>query len=211
MALFQRNPHSTSKTAPLYSIGLQKSVIIVGLGNIGKDYNLTRHNIGFVCLDHLHESLGLPAWIDKKDLKATVSVGVAGDKRIILVKPRTMMNLSGESVQAVAHFYKVSDYDTVVVHDELDIPFGQIRTRTGGGSAGHNGIKSVSQHLGENYRRVRIGVGKASDQDAADFVLGKFSKEEQAQLPALTKEVTALLTEYVYGSEFLSETRNFIS
>lgn len=195
-----------------YSLGQNKSVLVVGLGNIGKEYDGTRHNIGFAVLDHFREKQNFPSWIEKKDLKCHLASLQMGDAKVILVKPTTFMNNSGEAVQAVTHFYKIDSGSVVVVHDELDIPFGQIRTRTGGGSAGNNGIKSITSHLGEQYGRVRIGIGpKTHDQmDSADFVLGKFSAAEVAQLPNLTREANAILSEYIYGSELVSETRSFI-
>src|SRR5206468_6918337 len=98
-------------------------------------------------------------WIDKKSLKCLMSGGRLGETRVIAMKPATFMNLSGEAVQAVANFYKINPNNIVVIHDELDIDFGQIRLRVGGASAGHNGIKSVTQHIGEAYGRIRIGIG----------------------------------------------------
>jgi PTH1 family peptidyl-tRNA hydrolase len=138
--------------------------------------------------------------------------GVVRDTRVIAIKPTTFMNLSGEAVQAVMHFYKIPNSQVVVVHDELDIPFGQIRTRMGGSSAGNNGVKSLIQHLGEDFARVRIGIRNdlAEKQDSAAFVLDKFSKEEKSQLSNLKKEVTSILTEYVYGNQLSAETRSFI-
>lgn len=122
------------------------------------------------------------------------------------------MNLSGEAVQAVQHFYKLSNTQTIVVHDELDINFGQIRMRVGGSPAGNNGIKSVSQHIGEDYGRVRIGIGpkKPAQMDTADFVLQDFGKTEADKLPALLREVNAVLSEYAYGSPVSPETRSFL-
>ncbi len=209
MALFHKKPQ-TSSSAPLYTLGLQKTILIIGLGNVGKEYNLTRHNVGFLCVDALREALELPEWIEKKDLKCSLSVGKAGESRIILIKPSTLMNLSGEAAAAATHFYKVSTDNVIAVHDELDIPFGQIRTRVSGSSAGHNGIKSVSQYIGEDYGRVRVGIGAETKLDASDFVLAKFSKEEQAQLSQLTKETVAILTESIYGGELPHETRSFL-
>jgi peptidyl-tRNA hydrolase, PTH1 family len=118
----------------------------------------------------------------------------------------------GEAVQAVAHFYKVSPDQLLVVHDELDIPFGQIRMRVGGSSAGHNGLKSIMQHMGENFGRVRIGVGpKTPEQiDSADFVLARFSAHEQAQMKHLLQESSAVLSEYIYGGQLPHDTRSFI-
>ena len=122
------------------------------------------------------------------------------------------MNLSGEAVQAVMHFYKINNAQLLVVHDELDVNFGQIRMRAGGGSAGNNGIKSLIQHLGENYFRIRVGIGpKVPEQmDTADYVLQDFNEKEQAKLPDLKREVSALLSEYAYGSPFNAETRSFL-
>jgi peptidyl-tRNA hydrolase, PTH1 family len=157
MALFQRKPQSIT-APPLYTIGLNRTLIIAGLGNPGKEYKGTRHNIGFEVIDALANKQEFESWIEKKDLKCWFTSKVIGNTRVILVKPTTYMNLSGEALRAVTHFYKVKAGDTLVVHDELDIPFGQIRTRVGGGSAGHNGIKSVTLHIGEDYSRVRIGI-----------------------------------------------------
>jgi PTH1 family peptidyl-tRNA hydrolase len=134
-----------------------------------------------------------------------------GDTRIILCKPTTFMNLSGEAVQKLAHFYKVPLDQTVAVHDELDIPFGQIRMRVGGSGAGHNGVKSLIQHMGADFGRVRIGIGeKPKELDGADFVLTKWTKEEKEQIPALTREVTSILTEFIYRGDLTPETRSFI-
>lgn len=210
MAIFQRKPQ-TNSGAPLYTLGLQQTTLIVGLGNPGKEYDLTRHNTGFLCVDKLRITLDAPDWTQKKDLKCQLTSVQAGDKRIIIMKPTTFMNRSGEAVQMVMHFYKVPTENIVVVHDELDISFGQIRVRLGGSSAGHNGIKSVSQHIGENYRRIRIGIGAETKMEPVDFVLAKFSTDEQAQLGNLTRELVAMLTEYIYGNELPHETRNFLT
>lgn len=212
MALFQRRPE-TSAPLSFTTIGLNKNLLIVGLGNPGKEYDGTRHNIGFVCVDaFVDTSVEMGQWIDKKDLKCHVSTGQMGETRVIAVKPTTFMNLSGEAVQAISHFYKVHPDQIVVVHDELDIDFGQIRMRKGGSAAGHNGIKSVTRHLGEDYGRIRIGIGpKRPEQiDSADFVLQKFSADEQAHLPELTREVNAVLSELVFGAQLPNETRSFI-
>lgn len=210
MALFQKKP-DVGSSIPLYSLGLQKNVLIVGLGNVGKEYDGTRHNIGFAIVDALADSQGLD-WTTKKDLKCQIAMGTIGDTRVILCKPTTMMNLSGEAVRAVSNFYKIGNANIAVVHDELDVAFGQIRTRIGGGSAGNNGIKSITQHLGEDYGRVRVGIGpKTPEQmDSADYVLAKFSAEQQAQLKNLLQESTAILTEYIHNGTLPHETRSFI-
>lgn len=209
MALFQRRP-DTGSHLPLYSIGLTKNLVIVGLGNVGKKYDGTRHNIGFAAVDKLAEALGFEDWSEKKDLKCLVTQATVGSNRVILCKPSTMMNLSGEAVQKLLHFYKVPLEHMAVVHDELDIPYGQIRIRKGGGSAGHNGVKSISQQIGEDYNRIRIGIQNKSRLETTDYVLGKFNAEEKTHLDALLKESTAILSEFTHNGELPAETRQFI-
>ena len=212
MALFQKRPQADKPLAYTTTYGMNKSLLIVGLGNPGEDYEGSRHNVGFMCLDYFATKNDFGSWQAKKDLKCHITVQTLGDTRVILCKPQTFMNLSGEAVQAVQRFYKLANTHTVVVHDELDINFGQIRLRVGGSPAGNNGIKSVSQHVGDDYARVRIGIGpKMPEQmDTADFVLQDFNKAEQASLPAMQREVSAILSEYAYGASFMPETRNFI-
>jgi PTH1 family peptidyl-tRNA hydrolase len=213
MSWLQKRPQ-VGPSVQFYTVGLNKTVLIVGLGNPGRDYDLTRHNVGFFGVDHfVAKNSEMEGWIEKKDLKCVVSTGRLGETKVYAIKPTTFMNLSGEAVQAFANFYKIPAEHTVVIHDELDIAFGQIRLRTGGSSAGHNGIKSITTHLGEGYGRIRIGIGpKAPTQmDSADFVLQKFSSDEQAQLPNLALEVNAILNEHIYGGQALpTETRSFI-
>jgi PTH1 family peptidyl-tRNA hydrolase len=212
MAWLQKRPQ-VSDAATFFSTSLNKTLLIVGLGNPGDEYVGTRHNVGFECVDTFARAMELGTWIEKKDMKVRMAEGRVGDSKVVALKPTTFMNLSGEAVQAIAHFYKISPEHIVVVHDELDVAFGQIRTRVGGSSAGHNGIKSVTKMLGtENYGRVRVGIGpKIPEQiDSADFVLQKFNKKEQAEMPALTKEVTAILSEYAYGGQLNAETRSFL-
>lgn len=211
MALFQKQPQA-SDSIQYYTLGQNKTVLLVGLGNPGREYDGTRHNIGFASLDAFAKTNNFDPWIEKKDLKCLFASSQLGETRVILCKPTTFMNLSGEAVQAVTHFYKVPADKIVAVYDEIDIPFGQIRTRVGGSSAGHNGVKSLIQHLGENFGRVRIGIGpKIPEQmDSVDFVLAKFSSEQQAQLKHLTQETSAILSEYIYGGQLQHETRSFI-
>lgn len=211
MALFQKQPQA-SDSIRYYTLGQNKTVLIVGLGNPGAEYDGTRHNVGFACIDAFAKANNLDAWIEKKDLNCLMASGQVGDSRVIAIKPTTFMNLSGEAAQAVAHFYKIAPEHIVGVYDEIDIPFGQIRTRVGGGSAGHNGVKSLIQHLGEAFGRVRVGIGPKlhQQQDSADFVLAKFSSEQQAQTKNLTREVSAILSEYVYSGQLPHETHNFL-
>lgn len=211
MAFFQKKPQ-TSSSAPLYTLGLNTTVLIVGLGNTGKQYELTRHNMGFMCLDNFADTHEFPVWINKSDLKGQMTQQALGNVRVLLFKPTTMMNHSGEAVQAACHFFRIEPSRVIVVYDELDIPFGQIRMRTGGGTAGHNGLKSLVTHIGDDFGRVRIGIGpkKPDGINGADFVLGKLDKSGQAQLPNLYKEINSILTEYIYRNELQPETRSFI-
>jgi PTH1 family peptidyl-tRNA hydrolase len=211
MALFQKKPQVQS-SAPLYSLGAHKTILIIGLGNPGKEYDGTRHNIGFEVLDEFAVKNDFPSWVAKKDLKAQISVHTLGDNRVILCKPTTFMNNSGEAAQAVQRFYRVYNQNTLAVYDELTVPFGSLRTRLGGSDAGHNGVKSLIQHIGDDFGRLRVGVGSDISQkaDAADFVLGKFTKKEQAALSLIIREAGAITTEFIFGGQLPHETRSVI-
>lgn len=213
MSLFQRKPQVSEPIQMYYTMGMNKTVLLVGLGNPGAEYDGTRHNIGFACLDEfVRKTDELGEWTDKKSLKCQLASGQLGQARVIAIKPTTFMNLSGEAIQKVMAFYKIPLDRVVIVHDELDIKFGQIRTRVGGSSAGHNGIKSITQQVGEGTGRIRIGIGpkKPAQIDSSDFVLQKFSAAEAKQLPNLNREVHAILTEYLFGTTLATETRSFI-
>lgn len=212
MAWLQRRPQVSDPTM-FYTVGLNKTILLIGLGNPGKKYDFTRHNVGFLCIDEfVSQTDEMEDWVEKKNLKCLVSSGRVGDARVIAIKPTTFMNLSGEAVQAVMNFYKINPEYIAAIHDELDIDFGQIRLRVGGSDAGHNGIKSVTKHIGEGYGRIRVGVGpkKPAKMSSEDFVLQKFSANEQAQLPNLARETNAILSEYLYGAELPHDTRNFL-
>ena len=212
MSLFQKKTVEHSQNFSL-TTSMSNTVIIVGLGNVGKQYDLTRHNVGFMCVDALHDAQSeFDPWQDKKNLFCQLSSGTFGHTKVIIIKPTTFMNDSGKSVRAVLDFYKIPITKVVAVHDELDIPFGQIRTRIGGGSAGHNGIKSIVKHTDETFGRIRIGINaeRPSEMESSDFVLAKFSKEEQVDLTKLTREVQSILIEYIYRGEISPETRSFI-
>lgn len=210
MGLFHRKEEPEVAVTYNVSFGNEETMLIVGLGNIGKNYELTRHNIGFECVDHL-VSTENGSWSLKKALRSEICTLKLGNKQIIVIKPQTLMNLSGDAVQLVQNFYKVANQNTVVVHDELDIQFGQIRTRTGGGAAGHNGIKSLIQNIGEDFGRIRIGVANEISEkaDSSDFVLGKFTKAEQEKLKPLKNEVNSILNEAIFGS-LPTDTRSFL-
>jgi PTH1 family peptidyl-tRNA hydrolase len=159
--------------------------LIVGLGNPGKEYAATRHNAGWMVVDALAEKYGFSPWTKKH--KGLVSTGRIGDEAAVLLKPQTWMNISGDSVQPAAKFYKIKPADILVIHDDIDLAFLDLRHKIGGGDAGHNGLKSITQALGPEYRRLRIGVGRPQYGDVADFVLQKFSKTEAARLDGVLK------------------------
>lgn len=211
MGLFVTN--DIDKTVD-YNISSKNMLVIVGLGNPGKKYDDTRHNIGFVCVDALKASQSeFGAWQEKKDLHAQITSGNFGQTKVILVKPTTYMNESGQAVQAFMNYYKLSSRSLTVVHDELDLTFGQIRTRVGGGPAGHNGIKSITQYIGNEYGRIRIGIdsdSRSEQQDTSDYVLARFSKEEQGNIKLIEREVHSLIIELIYRGELYPETRNAI-
>lgn len=196
-----------------FTVGQNSTILIVGLGNPEAKYDDTRHNIGFACVDAFvkkHDEMS--PWVIKKDLKCMMSEGRIGDSKVIVTKPTTYMNLSGESVQAILGFYKLQLNHVLVVHDELDIKFGQIRTRYGGSPAGHNGIKSISNMIGEDYGRIRIGIGPKIPEaiDSADFVLQRFNEKELKQMENLKRETVAILSEFIYNKNLTQETRTFI-
>lgn len=161
--------------------------IICGLGNPGREYEHNRHNIGFMVIDALAAKWKVSFTSHKFDAElATASF--AGDK-VLLVKPQTYMNLSGNSLGGAARFYKVAASDVLVVHDELDLPFARVQLKAGGGTGGHNGLNSIRESWGEeNYGRLRFGIDKPQGPNAKErvvgHVLGDFSKEESTALPA---------------------------
>lgn len=159
--------------------------LIVGLGNPGNQYALTRHNIGFMAVDYLLKGLGNPPL--KNQFKAEVFQSKIGEHPVLLCKPQTFMNLSGESVQPLLGFYKIPLDHLIVIHDEIDQNFGQMKIQKNRGHGGHNGIKSISGLLGSaDYIRLRLGVGRPANPNlpVADHVLNKFTTEEMNALPA---------------------------
>ncbi len=174
--------------------------LILGLGNPGTEYIRTRHNIGFRVLAEFAESHNFPEFKLEKKFKAELSTGDLNGKEVILAKPQTFMNLSGESARAILDFYKLSPADIVAVYDDVDLPFGAMRIRETGGSGGHNGVKNLITHLGtEEFARVRIGVGnELLEKVPTDhFVLTNFSATEEKALPKIQQQASAALTELV--------------
>ncbi len=154
--------------------------LIVGLGNPGREHQGNRHNVGFHCLDRLAEKYGLS--FAKKQYKAEVVQGQIAGRKVILAKPQTYVNLSGEAVGALARFYKIDPPRIMVIYDDLDLPQGATRLRPDGGSGGHNGVKSIIQHLNSQaFPRLRVGIGRPPGQmEPKDYVLEDFGADEQA-------------------------------
>lgn len=212
MGLFQRQQFRNE--APLYTIGGQETFLIIGLGNVGKQYQDTRHNLGFMSVDYFADVSDFGPWIEKKDLKCHESSSTINGQRVILAKPTTLMNNSGEAVNAIKQFYKVDDNHTLIIHDELDVDFGKIRVRRGGSDAGNNGIKSIIQHGTSDTWRLRCGIGpKTPEQmDSADFVLAKFSANQKNNLSKMLKGTQIIISEFIHNNGQLeAETRTFIS
>lgn len=152
-------------------------LLIVGLGNPGAKYAGNRHNIGFLALDRIASDHGFSPW--RSRFQGETAEGRLGNERVVLLKPSTFMNLSGQAVGEAMRYLKIEPSDVIVLHDELDLPPGKLRLKTGGGHAGHNGLRSIHQHIGEAYRRVRIGIGHPGHKDrVAGYVLADFAKSE---------------------------------
>ena len=160
--------------------------LFIGLGNPGTKYAGNRHNIGFMALDRIAADHGFGPW--RRAFHGLVAEGRLGAERVMLLKPETFMNLSGQSVQAAMTYHKITPADLVVFHDELDLAPGKLKVKVGGGHAGHNGLRSIHGHIGEAYGRVRLGIGHPGHKDAvAAYVLHDFSKADQDWLePLLT-------------------------
>lgn len=163
--------------------------LIVGLGNPGAKYQGNRHNVGFMALDRIASDHGFSPW--RARFQGETSEGRLGDQRVTLLKPATFMNLSGQSVGEAMRYLKLTPEEVIVLHDELDLPPGKVRLKLGGGHAGHNGLRSIHQHIGEAYRRVRIGIGHPGHKDrVASYVLSDFSKSEEQLLDDLLRGIS---------------------
>ncbi|NTF81791.1 aminoacyl-tRNA hydrolase [Agrobacterium rhizogenes] len=159
-------------------------LLIVGLGNPGAKYQGNRHNIGFMAVDAIHRRHSFSPWTKK--FRAEIAEGELGGQKVLLIKPQTFMNLSGESVGEAMRFYKLEPSDLVVIYDELDLPAAKARLKTGGGHGGHNGIKSIDAHCGREYRRLRLGIGHPGVKELVqNHVLGDFAKVDRDWLEPL--------------------------
>lgn len=168
--------------------------IIAGLGNPGDQYRMTRHNMGFLVLDALAEDAGIA--VQKKKFEALLGDGRIGNERVLLVKPQTFMNLSGQSIRQAADFYQKTPEEIIVVHDDLDLPFGTVRIKVGGGDGGHKGIRSLMDHLGGAFTRVRLGIGKPSFKDDTEhYVLQTFPKADLETLAEVVRKACEAVRE----------------
>jgi PTH1 family peptidyl-tRNA hydrolase len=159
-------------------------LLIVGLGNPGSGYAGNRHNIGFMVVNAIAKRHGIGPW--RRRFQGVSAEGVLDGQRVLLLLPGTFMNESGRAVAEAANFYKLALPNIVVVHDEIDLAPGKVRVKTGGGSAGHNGLRSISSHVGNDYRRVRIGVGHPGAKELVQmYVLNDFAKSERDWVEAL--------------------------
>ncbi|MDQ7009380.1 MAG: aminoacyl-tRNA hydrolase [Candidatus Gracilibacteria bacterium] len=151
--------------------------LIIGLGNPGKQYEKTRHNVGFIFLDKLASENNFSDFKLETKFKGEISEGRFEGEKTILIKPTTFMNLSGESLRKIVDFYKIDLEDIIVIYDDKDMDFGKIRFRETGSAGGHNGIKSIILHFGKDFKRIKIGIGYDNKYDVSDWVLGKFSED----------------------------------
>lgn len=159
-------------------------LLFVGLGNPGERYAGNRHNIGFMSADAIARRHSIGPW--RRRFHGVACEGPIGSERALLLLPGTFMNESGRAVAEAAHFYKLTPSDIVVIHDEIELTPGKVRVKTGGGNAGHNGLRSVTEHIGNDYRRVRIGVGHPGHKDLVHaYVLNDFAKDERPWVEAL--------------------------
>lgn len=160
--------------------------MIVGLGNPGRRYERTRHNVGFAAVARLAARWGLAAADERDRFGAKVAEGVVRHRKVMVVRPQNYMNRSGQPVASLAGYHKLAPTDIIVVHDDMDLPFATIRCKAGGGHGGHNGLRDLICHLGADFDRVRIGIGRPPEGwEGADYVLGRWTEQEEAALPDL--------------------------
>lgn len=163
-------------------------LLLVGLGNPGSKYNNNRHNIGFMAVDEIIHRHNFSSSKDR--FQGEMAEGRLGGEKVITLKPQTFMNLSGQSVGEAVRYFKLEPENVIIFHDELDIPSGKVKFKTGGGHAGHNGLRSIDQHMDKNYHRIRLGIGHPGDKDlVSNHVLSDFSKADKAWLEPLLEAI----------------------
>ena len=167
--------------------------VVIGLGNPGKKYERTRHNMGFIVVDSLRKKLNIND--EREKFQALVSEKNIDGEKVIFFKPQTFMNLSGNAVIEIINFYKLDPKkDIIVIYDDMDLPFGDIRIREKGSSGGHNGIKSIISHIGKEFIRIKCGIG-AKEKDAIEYVLGEFNQTEQKNLDKILENIDNCIVE----------------
>jgi PTH1 family peptidyl-tRNA hydrolase len=174
---------------------------IIGLGNPGSPYERTRHNVGYRVLDAFADSVSA-SWQRKASYRASIAEYSHQGEKILLIKPEAFYNLNGEVVRAITHFYKVAPEDVLVIHDELALPSGTIRTRIGGSDAGNNGVKSITSHVGEGTARIRVGIAMTlceTMQDDAEYVLGTMSLDELKVLADAQPAIERSIDDFISG------------
>ena len=158
--------------------------LVVGLGNPGRRYVQTRHNVGFMVIENLANRWTIPA--DGKQLGALVGGGRIADSKAMVVRPQSFMNRSGQPVRSLMGYFKLESTDVIVVHDDLDLPFGRVQIKRSGGHGGHNGLRDINKHVGNEYVRIRMGIGRPPEGwDTADYVLGKWNPEEKSEMESI--------------------------
>ncbi len=175
-------------------------LLLVGLGNPGPEHAGQRHNVGFMAADAIVRRHGFSPW--RKKFQGDVAEGSIGGVKLVVLKPATYMNLSGQSAAAAAQFYKIDLADVIAIHDELDLKFGKLRVKRGGGAAGHNGLRSLDQHLGQDYLRLRLGIDHPGEKHlVTNYVLGNFAKAERAFVETWCDAIADALPILVKGDE----------
>lgn len=171
-------------------------LVVVGLGNPGDSYCNNRHNIGFMAVEEIHRHFSFSSWTKK--FQALISEAVIEGEKVLLVKPQTFMNLSGQAVGELTRFYKIASEDVIVIHDELDLPPGKVKTKIGGGAGGHNGLKSIDSHITPNYVRVRIGIGHPGHKDqVSPYVLSNFSGSDKKWVEQVCDDIARALPDFM--------------
>lgn len=179
-------------------------LVLVGLGNPETKYSMNRHNVGFMTIDNIANKFSFSPF--KKKFQADIIASKINDTPILLVKPQTFMNLSGQSISNLKKFYKLQNKNIIVIHDDLDLNIGNIRTKLGGSSGGHNGLKSIDSHIGQDYKRLRVGIGHPGDKNLVNnYVLGNFNKEEFIIINNLINNISSNIELIIKNSDNLSK------
>ena len=182
--------------------------LIVGLGNIGKEYDETRHNAGFMTVDRFAEKHAFE--FNKQKFDAMIADGIINGERVILAKPTTYMNESGRSVRQIVDFYKLDPEDVLIVHDDMDLATGRLRLRQKGSAGGHNGIKSIIAHLGtEKFKRLRIGIDHPVKQKVVDWVLTRFSSDQRTEFDVGMNEAVDAIDDWLENDDFMKTMNRF--